>query len=166
MWFHVSQNDNDLEEPITELRVPEREYYDVPPDEPILCVAPTVWQCVVAVSARKPTTLYIYRIDVADPIPAAEHDSRIKDSEQTGEHRITEGILADNDGTISTKFLGRLKITHNEIVCLKGATAQCGVTPNHAQEMRVVWEKDGDDWRLRNHGNTLEEDWDALSSSS
>ena len=166
MWFHVSEKADDIPNPITELRRPKFEYADVQPDEPLLCVSPTIWQCVISVSARKPTVLYAYRIDVLNPKPAAEHDTRISDSGRTGEHRITDAILAANGGKIGTEFLGKLTITQDEILKLKIATAHKGVTPTHVEEMSIVWERSGGVWAMRNAGQRLQVDWNLLRSQT
>ena len=163
MWFHLSNNDRDIPNPIEELRPPGFEYLDVEEGQRLLCVAPTVWQCLLSISARKDDTRFIYRIDVTNPIPADSDNENIADADLTAEARITPEVLAANGGSICTELIGTLQVPHDQILCVKIASRHKGVRPNAQQECLVFWDVDENGlWTLRNCGADLESDCGEL----
>ena len=80
MWYHLSNNCTDIKNPITELRRPSFEYLDVDVTQPVLCVSPTVWQCLMSLSGRDVETRHIYEVYVKNPTPAEEVNSNNADA--------------------------------------------------------------------------------------
>lgn len=163
MWYHLSNNQDDISSPITKLRKPGFPYLDTNVEEPILCIAPTVWQCLSAIGTSKKQMRYIYQIHVVDPIPAEVHNDNVADVDVTHEHRITENVLRANGGRIDTTFIGTLNISKDELGYIKVAVLMKKVRPNHNQEREVFWQIANDDtWKLRDGGARIEERWNTI----
>ena len=163
MWFHLSKDKTELSLPITQLERPRFDYQDVRADELVLCIAPTVWQCLLSISSHKPkrTTHYIFEIFVMNPTSVEVVD--VWDASITYEHRITPDVLIANGGKIETKFIGTLRITTEETLEVKFAAIQNNVRPDAEQECTVLWHVDENgDWKLREGGANIEKYWKSL----
>ena len=163
MWFHLSQSNTDLNQGITELRLPGLNYEDVDKTKPVLSVARTVWQCLLSVSGRKFEKHYIYRIYVTDPTPAEVVNHAIADAHITGEHRITSEVFKANGEFLKTKFWGTLRISKDETLQIFHNATQRNVCPDAEQEHLVLWQIDENgNWTLREHGANIETVWNSL----
>ena len=163
MWYHLSNNCTDIKTPITELRRPSFEYLDVDVTQLVLCVAPTVWQCLLSLSGRDVKTRYIYEVYVKNPTPAEDVNSNLADASVTSEHRITPDVLSMNGGSIETKLIGTLRITKDETLLIKIAVNRNRVQPNADQERVVFWNvDDSGEWTLRERGRNIEMAWTSL----
>jgi hypothetical protein len=152
---------------MTELRKPSFNYLDVDVSNEAFCVAPTVWQCLLAVSARKNPLWYVYEIYVDDPIPVEELNKNVADADLVNEHRITVDVLNRNGSSIETKLIGNLRITIDETTLIKMAAIHHGVRPNANQERDVLWNvSDLGDWTLRECGSRIEESWKSITGKN
>ena len=79
MWYHISK-DAGLTD-ITELREPKQETSQYEARDKRLCVAPSVWQCLLSTNS-KDEDVFVYKVDVEDPVDAA---GKVADSLQTEE---------------------------------------------------------------------------------
>ncbi len=163
MWYHLSNNFTEIKNPITELRRPSFDYLDVDVTQLVLCVAPTVWQCLLSLSGRDDETRYIYEVYVKNPTPAEEVNSNIADASVTSEHRITPDVLSMNGGSIETKLIGKLRIAKEETLFIKTVVRQKSVQPNADQEREVFWNVDGTgEWTLRERGRHVVQAWKSF----
>jgi hypothetical protein len=99
-WFHLSGTPIE-QAAITDVLMPDFDFLDV--DEPCFSVAPTVWQCVLAIS--KVGRWYIHEVDVISPAEATTGDGAF-----THEHRITQRVLESQDGSIPIRCIGEVEI--------------------------------------------------------
>jgi len=141
-WYHVSVDDQ-LPALLSELRKPRFAYLDVCED--CFCIAPTVWQCVLPIN--KVGELYIYEVGVKKPIAANVVNNNTADFNTTHEHRITQGVLDDENGSIPLWKVGQISITRDELTLLKVAFSSKKLICNAAQEKEHLWEIVGEQWK-------------------
>jgi len=164
MWYHLSMNKTDLPNPVALLRFPSFEYLDTKKDQPLLCVAPTVWQCLLAIRPIR-VPLHIFRVDVQNPVPASSDNQNVADDYLTCEHRITTEVFDLNGGSISTEYIGRLELRKDDDLNILFAARHKKIRPNADQESRVFWQVDDDVWSIRNNGSDFEKDWNKFGST-
>lgn len=170
MWFHLSASEVDLSQPITELRPPNRPYTDVAKGEPVLCIAPTVWQCLVSLCIERfreaesdDHCLFIFSIGVDAP---EEVGCRVTDKIWTGERRITQAVLDSAGGTIPTEKIGQLAITTDEAysmiyaaTSLFGLSKDYAVIPDATAEKQLFWAIHDGVWTLKLAPSEVKHAW-------
>src|SRR5260370_10758059 len=65
--------------------------------EPRVCVAPTVWQCLVSRPQTGPT-VFIYSLRCTGAKPASSEEQNVDDAALTREHWISDDVTAQNYG--------------------------------------------------------------------
>ncbi len=113
-----------------------------------ICVAPTVWQCLISMTDT--ALLYIYSLECVDasrPLPA----HNVSDATVTDEHWITDAVIEKNEGLIRLKKVGSLR---SELV--SGYRARIArwkdqqVSAGLRDELKGLWIVDeSSEWRLR-----------------
>lgn len=153
-WYHVSRL---LIEPpvITSVRFTSEKFNDVV-QQPGFSVAPTVWQCLLAVGRLElgetdPAKRFIYEVRVDSPEPGADH---INDRDLIDEHRITESTLADHGGKVDVRLLGVLLLTRQLLIDLKIVFARKDRACNEVEENSFVWQVNNGIWTPRFNGAT------------
>ena len=117
-----------------------------------ICVAPTVWQCLISMTDTQ--TLHIYSLACVGAFPPApEHG--VLDAAITDEHWITDAVLEQNEGFIRVKKVGLLDseelwATRDRICRWRDELL---IDPNSVNESEVLWIIDQSkvprEWRLR-----------------
>lgn len=102
MWYFLSKGE--FGETLTEVRSPQMAYQES--EIPRLCIAPTVSQCILALSALV-GRFNIYTIEVDAPEPANES---VCDRHSTGEHWVTQEVLDRHRGSIPIRKRGEVEI--------------------------------------------------------
>lgn len=141
LWFHLGSKEIE-QDFITDVRMPDFKYLDV--DEPCFSVAPTVWQCAIAIS--QPGTSHIHTVNVRSP-ESAQHDTA--DGNVTQEHRITTRVLEANEGTIPIHCIGYVEISRDVLVQLKIAFHAKQLACNAEKEREFLWKVTGKHWTWR-----------------
>ena len=138
-WYFLSRTK--LEE-ITRLQVPNN---DVGEEElPRLCLAPTVWQSILATGGFGVDYL-IHVVEVANPV-----SSRFAvDAAVTGEHVVTQDILDAAGGSLPARCIGRVHCS-GELMDVLDVHRKAGRLPTDpANELATVWDIEGDLWTYR-----------------
>ena len=147
MWYHLSRNAN-LPNPLTSLQEPEFAFLDV--SEPCFCIAPTVWQCVIAIN--QPGRRYIYDVDVNKPVSAISNNSNVADFPQTNEYRITQEVLNSQKGQIPLRRIGFIEITSEMLLSFKIAFCGDKCVCDSALELERLWTRLHEEWSLNDNG--------------
>jgi hypothetical protein len=125
-----------------------------------ICIAPTVWQCLISMTDTH--TLYIYQLACEGAIrPSPEH--RVLDAAIADEHWITDEVIGHNQGLIPVTRVGffkseSLESTRQRIRCWKGKHPD---DPRSLNELDCLWMVDRSvapsEWRLRDDVGTGDE---------
>ena len=138
-WYFLSRTR--LEE-IDRLQVPENDVGEEP--IPRLCLAPTVWQSLLAIGGFG-VEFFIHVVEVSNPVP-----SRFAvDAAVTGEHVVTQDVLDAAGGSLSVRCIGRVPC-NGELMHLLDVHRKAGLLPNNsADEVARVWDIEGELWIYR-----------------
>jgi len=138
-WYFLSRTR--LNE-IKRLQVPENDAGEKA--VPRLCLAPTVWQSLLAIGGFG-VEYFIHVVDVSNPVP-----SRFAvDAAVTGEHVVTQDIINAAGGSLPARCIGRVQCNGGLMDLLdfhRKAGRLCG---NAADEVATVWDIEGDLWTYR-----------------
>lgn len=113
---------------------------------PRICVAPTVWQCVLGVPAENSPTMTIYELRPRLHLPAA--DATVGDAGDTHEAWITDAFIAAHRTPIPLAAIGRVRITPQTQLALKIAHKR-KLTTASRDECDVLWSVLDAVWELR-----------------
>jgi hypothetical protein len=125
-----------------------------------LCVAPSVWQCLVSMTDSK--TLYIYSLACVGAFPPAAED-KVLDAGITGEHWITDTVIEQNGGLIPVRQIGlisseQLWATRDRLTRWQ---LKLGSEARALDERSHLWQIDEtrkpNEWRLRDGVGVLDE---------
>jgi hypothetical protein len=138
-WYFLSRTR--LNE-ITWLQVPENDAGEE--EVPRLCLAPTVWQSLLAIGGFG-VEYFIHVVDVTNPLP-----SRFAvDAVVTGEHVVTQEILDAAGGSLPARCIGRV-CCDGVLMNLLDVHRKAGLLPaDPADELATVWDIEGDLWTYR-----------------
>jgi hypothetical protein len=141
-WYFLSRRR--LKE-ITRLQVPENDAGEEP--VPRLCLAPTVWQSLLAIGGLG-VEYFIHVVEVSNPIP-----SRFAaDAAVTGEYVVTQEILDAAGGSLPARCIGRVH-RNGDLMHLLDIHRKEGRLPaNPAEEIARIWDIAGDLWTYRFSG--------------
>lgn len=161
-WYHVSRS---LIEPpeITSVRLTSETFYDVA-QQPGFSVAPTVWQCLLAIGRLEdgetdPAKRFIYEVCVDSPERGADH---INDRDVIDEHRITESTLAACGGKVDVILIGELMLSQLLLIDLKIAFQHSGRRCSESEELTFLWTVKDRTWAPKFNGaGELENSLDA-----
>lgn len=117
-----------------------------------ICVASTVWQCLISMTDTQ--TLYIYHLTCKGAFrPSAEH--KVLDAAITDEHWITDAVIEQNEGLIPVKKVGLLRgelLSSTRLRITRWKDNQT-VVPTSLNEREYLWMVDeshaSNEWRLR-----------------
>ena len=137
VWYHLSSNP-DLSPAINELRQPVIAHDES--ELPRLCVAPTVCQCLLALSNEGAFNIYQMELDGLET-----PDNSVWDAEQTGEKWITQVVLDKHSGSIPLRRVAEIAISKEHLLFLK-----CAMRSNPKIDWSVVedrlWNKSEEKW--------------------
>ena len=142
-WYYLGKTP--LNE-INRLQVPENDAGEEP--VPRLCLAPTVWQSLLAIGGVG-VEYFIHFVEVANPVP-----SRFAvDAAVTGEHVVTQDILDAAGGSLPARCIGRVHC-NGALMHLLDVHRRAGRLPaNPSDEVATVWDIEGDRWKYRFAGS-------------
>jgi hypothetical protein len=126
-----------------------------------LCVAPTVWQCVV--STTDSDALYIYQLECIEAYPPAP-DHKVGDAYLTDEHWIDDEVISQNGGIIVTKVVGVIPKVEVFLIRFRLGNwlSERGHQPIVVDESQHVWVVDSSHsppaWHLRDDIAPLPDD--------
>jgi hypothetical protein len=146
MWVHLNGRQNlakfvsevadaNPEEGIIALSVPSQSHCES--EIPRKCIAPTLWQCCIAVP--KPGKFFVYLVTIDNPIPA---DDTVKDRHITNEHWITKDVI-EEFGEPTCDRVGRIELDPKDVLHLKVASYK-NVLPKQYKNESEIWQKKGD----------------------
>lgn len=111
---------------------------------PRLSVAPTVAQCILALSQEG--NWFIYKVHVKNPVRA---DRSVLDRELTDEHWITQEVLDQEGGSIEVSKLGHVNLEREMLTDLKIAFHHYRLRCTPQEEQQAIWEVQGELWKPR-----------------
>jgi hypothetical protein len=138
-WYFLSRA---VLKEITWLQIPENDAGEEV--VPRLCLAPTVWQSLLAIGGFG-VEYFIHVVEVANPLP-----SRFAiDAAVTGEYVVTQDILDAAGGALPARCIGRV-CCNGALMNLLDIHLKAGLLPGDAANERVTaWDIEGDVWRFR-----------------
>ena len=117
-----------------------------------ICVAPTVWQCLISMTDTH--TLYIYSLACIGAFPpSAKH--KVLDAAITDEHWINDVVIGQNQGFIPVKLIGLLRSellrsTRDRIRRWMGEQTIAATRLNEFEHLWVIDKSQHpSEWRLR-----------------
>jgi hypothetical protein len=142
-WYFLSRT---KVKEITWLQVPENDAGEGA--IPRLCLAPTVWQSLLAIGGFG-VEYFIHVIEVSDPIR-----SRLaSDAGVTGEHVVTQEILEAAGGSLPARYIGRVHCNGGLMNLLDLHRKEGRLPANPDEELATIWDIEGDLWRYRFAGS-------------
>ncbi len=139
LWYFLSRTR--LKE-ISWLQVPENDAGEEA--VPRLCLAPTVWQSLLAIGGFG-VEYFIHLVEVSNPVP-----SRFAvDAAVTGEYVVTQDILEGAGGSLPAKCIGRVYCDGVLMHLLDDHRRAGRLPPSPADEVAAVWKIEGDVWTYR-----------------
>jgi hypothetical protein len=138
-WYFLSRTK--LKE-INRLQVPENDAGEEA--VPRLCVAPTVWQSLLAIGGIE-VEYFIHVVEVSYPVPS----QFAVDAAVTGEHVVTQDTLEAAGESLPARCIGRVRC-NGEVMHLLDVYRKTGRLPTDpVDEIVTLWHIEGDLWTCR-----------------
>jgi hypothetical protein len=71
--------------------------------------------------------------------------ANVWDLDATGEHLITQSVLAAHSGNLGVRYVGCVKFDKDILIAIKGAINQLGARVD-AEREKVLWQIEGEEW--------------------